>query len=78
MEAEKKQVNKSWLSRKFIVAVMTQLTALCVLFFPAFESDVLQASQAITSLTVLMLTSLGYIQTQGKIDNQEVVEQQNG
>ncbi|QQE13581.1 hypothetical protein JD969_09020 [Planctomycetota bacterium] len=68
--------NKSWLSRKFIIAVSTQLTALLVLCFPAYESDVMQASQAITAMCVLVMTSLGYISVQGKID-QNLVENEN-
>ena len=66
-----KSVKKTWLSRKFIIAVSVQVTALIVLLFPMYESDIMQFSQSITSLCVLVLTSLGYITVQGKIDGQE-------
>lgn len=57
-------------SRKFIVSLLTQLAALAVLLWPGHETAILQASESITALVVLVLTSLGYVAAEASIDRQ--------
>ena len=59
-----------WTSRKFIMAVSAQLTALIVLLWPGQESAIVEASTSITSLLVVLATSLGYVISEAKIDAQ--------
>jgi hypothetical protein len=59
-----------WASRKFILTVSAQLTALIVLFWPGQESEIVEASTSITSLLVVLATSLGYVVSEAKIDAQ--------
>ncbi len=57
-----------WASRKFIVAVSAQITALIVLMWPGQEHEIIEASRSITSLVVVLATSLGYIVAEASID----------
>jgi len=61
-----------WTSRKFILALSAQLTALIVLLWPGQESAIVEASTSITSLLVVLATSLGYVVSEAKIDAQNV------
>ncbi len=61
-----------WASRKFILAVSAQITALIVLFWPGQESAIVDASTSITSLLVILATSLGYVKAEASIDAQRV------
>ena len=61
-------MTSKWFSRKFIVSVITQVAALVVLMFPNHESEIMQVSQITVSLAVLLLSSLGYVKTEGSID----------
>jgi len=61
-----------WTSRKFILAVSAQLTALIVLFWPGQASAIVEASTSITSLLVVLATSLGYVVSEAKIDARKV------
>jgi len=57
-----------WTSRKFIMTVSAQLTAMVVLLWPGQESAIVEASTSITSLLVVLATSLGYVASEAKID----------
>lgn len=55
-------------SRKFWVTLISQVTALLVLFLPDHESIITEASTNIGALLLLALTSMGYVTAQGKVD----------
>ena len=57
-----------WTSRKFIMAVSAQLTALIVLFWPGQETAIVEAATSITSLFVVLASSLGYVASEAAID----------
>ncbi len=59
-----------WTSRKFIMAVSAQITALIVLLWPGHEPAIVQATTSITSLFVVLASSLGYVVSEAKIDTQ--------
>ena len=72
MKGEKTINASKWVSRKFLVSLITQLAALAVLFYPSQESEIMHASQSIASLCVLLLSSLGYIKVEGNLDNSKM------
>jgi len=55
-------------SRKFLLALFAQITAIIVLMFPSHESDIVTASQSISALLLMTLTAFGYIRAEGKVD----------
>lgn len=57
-----------WTSRKFLVSLATQLTAIAVLLWPQHESAIVEASQSVTALIVLVLTTLGYVAAEASLD----------
>jgi hypothetical protein len=57
-----------WTSRKFLLSLATQVTALLVILWPQHESAILQASQSITALVVMVLTTLGYVHAEAGLD----------
>lgn len=57
-----------WTSRKFLLSLSAQLTAVAVLLWPEHESAIVEASRSITALVVLVLASLGYVQAEASID----------
>lgn len=59
---------KRWTSRKFLVSLAAQLTAVAVLLWPEHESVLVEASRSITALVVLALASLGYVQAEASVD----------
>ena len=61
---------KRWTSRKFLVSLASQVTALVVLLWPAHESVILEASESVTALLVLVLSSLGYVSAEASVDRQ--------
>ena len=58
-----------WTSRKFLLSVSTQLAALAVLFWPNHEAAIVEASQSVAALLVLVLSSLGYLKAEASIDS---------
>ncbi|MEX0654514.1 MAG: hypothetical protein WD534_04880 [Phycisphaeraceae bacterium] len=60
--------HKRWTSRKFLLSLAAQLTAVAVLLWPEHESTIVEASRSITALAVLALASLGYVQAEASID----------
>jgi hypothetical protein len=61
---------KRLLSRKFIVSLAAQLAAIGTLIWPAHEDAIVSGVQAIASLAVLVLASLGYVRMEGALDRQ--------
>ena len=61
-----------WTSRKFIMAVSAQITALIVLMWPGQETAIVEAATSITSLFVVLATSLGYVVSEAAIDARNV------
>lgn len=57
-----------WTSRKFIMAVSAQVTALIVLMWPAHEAAVVEAATSVTSLFVVLASSLGYVASEAAVD----------
>ena len=63
-------MQSKWKSRKFLLAVSAQLTALLVLLWPTHESAIIEASRSLTSLVVVVLTAFGYMHAEASIDRQ--------
>jgi len=57
-----------WTSRKFLLSLAAQLTALAVLFWPQHESAIVEAGRSITALLVLLGSAWGYVQAEASID----------
>jgi hypothetical protein len=57
-----------WTSRKFLLTVAAQATAVAVLLWPGHESAIVQASQSVMSLLLLMLTAAGYVRAEAALD----------
>ncbi len=57
-----------WTSRKFIMAMSAQVTALIVLFWPGQEQAIIEAATSVTSLLVILASSLGYVASEAMID----------
>lgn len=57
-----------WRSRKFLVTLAAQVTAVLTLLWPSHESAIAEASSAVTALLVMGLSALGYVVTEGAID----------
>jgi len=66
-----------WTSRKFLLSVSAQLTALIVLFWPEHEQAIVEAATSITSLVVILATSLGYIVSEAAVDARNVSADMN-
>lgn len=62
-----------WTSRKFIMAVSAQVTAMTVLMWPGHELAIVEAATSITSLFVVLASSLGYVASEAMIDAQRAV-----
>ena len=57
-----------WTSRKFLLSVSVQATAIAVLLWPQHESAIVEAGRSITALVVLLLSGLGYVSAEASID----------
>ena len=57
-----------WASRKFLLSLGAQATAVAVLLFPEHESIIVETSRSITALVVLLLTTLGYLTAEASVD----------
>ena len=60
--------SKRWMSRKFLVSLAAQVTAIAVLLWPEHESAIVEAGRSITALVVLGLASLGYLAAEASVD----------
>ena len=61
---------RRWTSRKFLLTLAAQITAVAVLIWPEHESALVEASRSITALVVIALSSLGYVQAEASVDRQ--------
>ena len=57
-----------WTSRKFLLSLAAQATAVAVLLFPQHESVIVETSRSVTALLVLLLTTLGYLGAEAAVD----------
>ena len=61
---------RRWTSRKFLISIFVQATAVAVLLWPEHESAIVEASRSVTALVVLLLSGLGYVSAEASIDRQ--------
>jgi hypothetical protein len=61
-------ISSRWRSRKFLVTLAAQVTAILTLMWPQHETAIAEASGAVTALLVMGLTAVGYVVTEGTID----------
>ena len=66
-----------WTSRKFLLSVSVQATAIAVLLWPQHESAIVEAGRSITALVVLLLSGLGYVTAEASIDRGGQVSDQD-
>ncbi|MEO1235552.1 MAG: hypothetical protein AAFX76_02060 [Planctomycetota bacterium] len=59
---------RRWTSRKFLVSLSVQVTAVAVLMWPEHESAIVEASRSVTALVVLLLSGLGYVTAEASLD----------
>ena len=59
---------RRWTSRKFLLSLAAQATAVAVLLWPEHESVIVETSRSVTALVVLLLTTLGYITAEASVD----------
>ncbi len=57
-----------WTSRKFLLSLAAQATAVAVLLFPQHESAIVETGRSVTALLVLLLTTLGYLGAEASVD----------
>lgn len=57
-----------WRSRKFLITLAAQATAILTLLWPPHESAIADARGAITAPLMMGLTAVGYVVTEGAID----------
>jgi hypothetical protein len=55
-------------SRKFILAMIAQLTGIAVLVFPGYENEIAQASEHIGAMLLMAVTGFGWIKAEAEID----------
>ncbi|NBC96476.1 MAG: hypothetical protein GVY27_09000, partial [Deinococcus-Thermus bacterium] len=72
------RVPPRWRSRKFLVTLAAQVTAVLTLLWPAHESAIVEASGAVTALLVMGLSAVGYVATEGAIDRRRVASAAGG
>lgn len=59
---------RRWTSRKFLLSLAAQATAVAVLLWPEHESVIVETSRSVTALVVLLLTTLGYLTAEASVD----------
>ena len=57
-----------WSSRKFLLSLSVQISAIAVLLWPEHESVIVEATRSVTALVVLLLSGLGYVTAEASID----------
>lgn len=62
--------NPRWTSRKFLLSLSVQVSAIAVLFWPEHESAIVESGRSITALIVMLLSGLGYVSAEASIDRQ--------
>ena len=61
-----------WTSRKFLLSLSAQITALLVLLWPERGSQITEAAQVITALVVMLVSALGYVRAEASIDRRNI------
>lgn len=59
-----------WTSRKFLLSLSVQISAIAVLMWPEHESAIVDSGRSITALIVMLLSGLGYVSAEASIDRQ--------
>lgn len=62
---------RRWTSRKFLLSLSVQLTAIAVLLWPEHESAIVEVSRSATALVVMLLSGLGYVTAEAAIDRRD-------
>lgn len=62
-----------WTSRKFLLSLSVQATAIAVLLWPEHESAIVEAGRSITALVVLLLSGLGYVTAEASVDRRNLL-----
>ncbi|MEM9417490.1 MAG: hypothetical protein AAGA25_00365 [Planctomycetota bacterium] len=63
--------HRHWTSRKFLLSLSVQVTAIAVLLWPEHESAIVEVSRSATALLVMLLSSLGYVSAEAAIDRRD-------
>lgn len=61
-------------SRKFILALIGQITGLVILFYPEHGGDIEAAASNIGALLLMALSTMGYIKGEAMIDREQVTQ----
>lgn len=59
-----------WTSRKFLVTLGAQVTALVALLWPGQEAAIAEVGRTVTALVLALLTTCGYVKTEGELDRE--------
>jgi len=59
-----------WRSRKFLVTLVAQVTAVVTLLWPQHESAIAEVGAAVSALLVMGMSAVGYVLTEGSIDRE--------
>ncbi|MEM9883142.1 MAG: hypothetical protein AAF800_09525 [Planctomycetota bacterium] len=65
---------RRWTSRKFLMSLSVQVTAILVLLWPEHESAIVEAGRSVTALVVLLLSGLGYVAAEASLDRRPPTE----
>lgn len=60
--------NRRWTSRKFLLSLSVQITAVAVLLWPEHESAIVEVGRSATALIVMLLSGLGYVSAEASLD----------
>jgi len=60
--------NRRWTSRKFLLSLSVQATAVAVLLWPEHESAIVEVGRSATALVVMLLSGLGYVTAEASLD----------
>lgn len=59
---------RRWTSRKFLLSLSVQATAVAVLLWPEHESAIVEVGRSVTALVVMLLSGLGYVSAEASLD----------
>ncbi len=63
--------NHRWTSRKFLLSLSVQATAVAVLLWPEHESAIVEVGRSVTALVVMLLSGLGYVSAEASLDRRD-------
>ncbi len=61
-------MNSRWTSRKFLVALTTQVAAIAVLIWPSRGDAIVAAGQSVAALLVILLSGTSYVSAEASVD----------